>query len=73
MKRKLKNSEKLTLLFSQSTQKYQLFKDEVKRLYYIKRLRDSKLALVGNNDEAYWYILYGIDENKEDLKTLNFI
>lgn len=73
MKRKLKNSEKLTLLFSQSTQKYQLLKDEVKRLYYVKRLRDSKLALVGDNDEAYDFILYGIDVNKEELRTLNFI
>lgn len=72
MKIKYKNTEGLTTLLSQSSFKYSLLKDETTKLYYIKRLRDSKMALVGDNNESYEFILYGIEANQEDLTQLIF-
>lgn len=69
----MKTTAKLTHLPSQSNLKYNLMKDETNKLYYIKRLRDNKLALIGNRDEAEEFVLFGIDANKEELKTLIFI
>lgn len=74
MSKKLKNTtEKLNLLFSQSSNAYQLLKDEVQKLYYIRRVKDMRVALIGDSDEAEWFILYGIDANKEDLRNLKFV
>lgn len=61
------------ILQSQSTLKYNLLKDVDKALYYVLRVRDNKKALIGTNDDAYDFILYGIAENREELKTLKFI
>lgn len=58
-------------LKSQSTAQYELLKSK-DNLYYIKRISDKKQALVGDRDEAELFILYGIEANKQDLKTLNF-
>jgi len=63
----------MTILQSQSNQKYTLLKDSKTNIYYIKRNKDRKKAVIGNRDDAELYILYGINDNKEDLKQLNFI
>jgi hypothetical protein len=60
------------ILQSQSTFKYNLLKDLDASLYYVVRIRDNKKALLGDKEEALDFILYGIAENKEDLKTLKF-
>jgi hypothetical protein len=62
----------MNLLITQSNQKYALLKDEATKTYHIKRLKDNKIALLGDRDDAEWFILYGIEANKEDLKTLKF-
>lgn len=61
------------ILQSQSTLKYNLLKDIDNALYYVLRVRDNKKALIGTSDDAYDFILYGIAENREELKTLKFI
>lgn len=61
----------MILLQSQSNKKFELLKDS-NSLYYIKRTKDKKTALIGDRDEAENFILYGIYENKEELKTLIF-
>lgn len=61
-----------THLLAQSNFKYNFLKDEAQKLYYIKRIKDGKIALVGNKDDAEFFIIYGIDANKEDLTSLNF-
>lgn len=58
------------ILKSQSTDHYTLLKKE--NLYYIKREKDKKVALIGDRDEAEEFILYGIEENLDELKNLNF-
>lgn len=60
------------ILQSQSTLKFNLVKDLDTLLYYVVRVRDNKKALIGDKEKSEWLILYGIAENREDLKTLNF-
>lgn len=61
-----------THLIAQSSFKYNFLKDEAQKLYYIKRIKDGKIALVGDKEQAVEFILFGIDANKEDLTSLNF-
>ncbi len=72
MKSKTVIPEGWTYLLSQSTLAYALLKNEAEKLYYIKRVKDSKMALVGDADLAELYILYGIEPNKQDLTELKF-
>ena len=65
-------TKNMTLLLSQSNKSFELYKDEKEKLYYIKRVKDSKVGLIGDIDEAEWMVLYGIEANKEDLKTIKF-
>lgn len=60
----------LTFLASQSSANHELYKDEQTKLYYVYRNKDNKMALIGDSDEAYDMILYGIEANKEDLALL---
>ena len=61
-----------THLLAQSSFKYNFLKDEAQKLYYIKRIKDGKIALVGDKEQAEEIILFGIDANKEDLINLTF-
>ena len=69
---KNKRKDGLTVLWSQSTKRYTMLKDEQTKTYYIQRGKDKKKACLGNNDDCEDWILYGILANKEDLKTLKF-
>ncbi len=60
------------ILQSQSTLKYNLLKDLDTLLYYVERTRDHKKALIGDKEASECFILYGIAENKEDIKYLKF-
>lgn len=68
--KKAQITKNLTFLPTQSTAKYELWKDEQTKLYYIYRNKDNKIALVGDSDASYDFILYGIEANKEELLTL---
>jgi hypothetical protein len=57
------------LLRKQSGLNYLLLKDENKQ-YYIHRLKDQKTVLVGSNDEAEAFILYGLNDNISEVKQL---
>jgi len=60
----------MTFLKSQSTLAYRLLKNEKTKLYYIRRIKDKKTVLIGDNDKAEPFILYGLAENKEEIKEL---
>ena len=62
----------MRVLQAQSTLRYTLLKNVKKGTYYILRHKDKKKALIGDKNDAEWFILYGIAENKEDLQTLKF-
>lgn len=55
-------------LSSQSTLAYALLKNEAEKLYYIKRIKDSKMVLIGDNEESYDFILYGLNEMSAEVK-----
>jgi hypothetical protein len=57
------------LLRKQSGLNYLLLKDENKQ-YYIHRLRDKKTVLIGSNNEAEEFILYGLNGNRDEVKQL---
>ena len=65
-------TQNLTFLASQSSANHELYKDEQTKLYYIYRNKDNKMALIGDSDASYDFILHGIEAYKEDLKELKF-
>lgn len=60
---------KAKLLRKQSGLNYLLLKDESKQ-YYIHRLKDKRTVLIGSNDEAEAFILYGLNDNISEVKQL---
>lgn len=57
------------LLRKQSGVDYLLLKDESMQ-YYIYRLKDKKAVLVGCKDKAEEFILYGLYDNRDEVKQL---
>lgn len=68
MKSKTIIPEGWTHLASQSTLAYALLKNEAEKLYYIKCMRDSKMALVGDIEAAYDLVLFGLHEMSAEVK-----
>lgn len=55
---------------SKNSDKYKLFKDESLGLYYIRRKKDGKTVLIGDKEKADNFIIYGLDEMKEEITEL---
>lgn len=56
------------ILEKQSNSEYLLLKDNNK-MYYLYKTRTKETVLIGNNDAAELFILYGLNENKEEVKS----
>lgn len=57
----------MRILKSQSTKEFRLLKNLKTKLYYIRRIKDKKLILLGDRDESETFILDGLHVNKQEV------
>lgn len=57
----------MKILKSQSTKEFRLLKNLKTKLYYIRRIKDKKLILLGDRDESETFILDGLHANKQEV------
>lgn len=58
----------MTLLHRHSTYKYQLLKEN--GVYYIRRVKDRKIVLIGDKEVSDNFIIYGLSAMKEEINEL---
>lgn len=58
----------MTILKKHSTYKYQLLKEN--GVYYIRRVKDKKIVLIGDKEVSDNFIIYGLSAMKEEIAEL---
>lgn len=69
-KRRSQLTENVIILFRQSNERYKLIKNTASNTYYICRQKDKKTVEIGDKDNAEPFVLYGLQEMKEEVINL---